>query len=81
MEEDYVVRYGGETPVGRSDYMTEKEASKFYAKLDLSTSITWKELLHEPLEDLEVQEVIRYECVKVMDLGIGKIAVPERSRL
>lgn len=79
MENDYVVRYGGENSVGRSDYMTEKEAIKFYDKVELNTSTTWKELLYEPLEEPEVQDVVRSDAVKVLDLGIGKIAVPERG--
>ena len=79
MANDYVVRYGGETFTDRSDYMTEKEAHKFYDKIELTTSTTWKELLYEPLEEPEKQEIVRSDAVKVMDLGICKVAVPERG--
>lgn len=78
MAEDYVVRYGGENSVNRSDYMTEKEANKFYDKLELNTSITWKELLFEPFDESDRQDILRSDTVKVVDLGICKLAVPER---
>ena len=77
--EDYVVRYGGESFTQRSLYMTEAEAIKFYAKVELNTSTTWKEMLYEPLEEPEKQAVVRSDAVKVIDLGIGKVAVPVRE--
>ena len=79
MRYDYVVRFGGETFTNRTDYMTEKEAHKFYDKLELDISTTWKELLHEPLEEAEKQVIVKSDAVKVMDLGICKVAVPERG--
>ena len=79
MADDYVVRFGGETFTDRSLYMTKKEATKFYDKLELNTSTTWKELLYEPLEEPEKQVIVRSDSVKVMDLGFCKIAVPERG--
>lgn len=77
MAQDFVVRYGGENSVGRTDYMTEKEATKFYNMLSLNTVTTWKELIHEPLDEPEVQRIVMSDSVKVIDLGLGKIAVPE----
>lgn len=74
---DFIVRYGGEDSVSRTDYLTEKEAIKFYNKLELDTVITWKELIHEPIDEPEVQVVIMSASVKVIDLGIGKLAVPK----
>ena len=79
MDNDYVVRFGGETFTDRSNYMTEKEAHKLYDKVKLNTSTTWKELLYEPLEEPEKQEVVRSDAVKVVDLGLCKVVVPERS--
>jgi hypothetical protein len=74
---DFIVRYGGDNSIDRTDYMTEKEATKFYNKLELDTVTTWKELIQEPLDEPEVQRVVKQDSVKVVDLGIGKIAVPE----
>ena len=42
----------------------------------LNTRTTWKELLHEPLEDENVQEIIKSDSVKIVDLGICKMALP-----
>lgn len=75
--DDYVVRYGNDIGyVDRSDYMSKGQAEKFYNKIELNTRTTWKELLHEPLEDENVQEIIKSDSVKIVDLGICKMALP-----
>lgn len=75
--DDYVVRYGNDNGyVDRSDYMPKGQAEKFYNKIELNTRTTWKELLHEPLEDENVQEIIKSDSVKIVDLGICKMALP-----
>ena len=74
--DDYVVRYGNDIGyVDRSDYMSKGQAEKFYNKIELNTRTTWKELLHEPLEDENVQEIIKSDSVKIVDLGICKMAL------
>ena len=75
--DDYVVRYGNDHGyVDRSDYMSKGQAEKFYNKIELNTRTTWKELLHEPLEDGNVQEIIKSDSVKIVDLGICKMTLP-----
>ena len=75
--DDYVVRYGNDNGyVERSDYMTKTQEEKFYNKIELNTRITWKELLYEPLEKEDVQEIIKSDSVKIIDLGICKMALP-----
>lgn len=75
--EDYVVRFGNdEGYVERSDYMSKEQAEKFYNKIKLSIRTTWKELLYEPLEKEDVQEIIKSDNVEVVDLGICKVALP-----
>ena len=74
---DYVVRFGNDNGyIERSDYMSKEQAEKFYNKIELSTRTTWKELLHEPLEDENVQEIIKSDSVKIVDLGICKMTLP-----
>lgn len=76
---DYVVRFGNDNGyVERSDYMSKEQAEKFYnkIKLDIITT-TWKELLYEPLEKEDVQEIIKIDSVKIVDLGICKMALPD----
>lgn len=44
MNDEYYVRWGVDGHcLDRSDYMTRKEAEKFYNKIKLSEKITWKE--------------------------------------
>ena len=75
--DDYVVRYGNDNGyVERSDYMTKTQAEKFYNKIELNTETTWKELLHEPLEEEEIQKIIKSDSVKIVDLGICKMTLP-----
>lgn len=73
---DYVVRCGNDNGyVERSDYMSKEQAEKFYNKIELSTRTTWKELLYEPLEKEDVQEIIKSDNVEIVDLGICKVAI------
>ena len=75
--DDYVVRYGNDNGyVERSDYMSKEQAEKFYNKIKLNIRTTWKELLYEPLEKEDVQEIIKSDSVKIVDLGICKMALP-----
>lgn len=75
--DDYVVRFGNDNGyVERSDYMSKGQAEKLYNKIELNTRTTWKELLHEPLEKEDVQEIIKSDSVKIVDLGICKMALP-----
>ena len=75
--DDYVVRYGNDNGyVDRSDYMPKEQAEKFYNKIKLNIRTTWKELLYEPLEKEDVQEIIKSDSVKIVDLGICKMALP-----
>ena len=77
--DEYVVRYGSSSGPKRSDYMNAKEAAEFYDKIQLGTEVTWKEILYEPLDDEERQDIVRSEEVKVLDLGLCKIAVPQKA--
>ena len=75
--DDYVVRYGNDNEyVDRSDYMSKGQAEKFYNKIELNTRTTWKELLYEPLEKEDVQEIIKSDNAEIVDLGICKVAIP-----
>lgn len=75
--DDYVVRFGNNNGyVERSDYMSKEQAEKFYNKIKLNIRTTWKELLYEPLEDENVQEIIKSDNVEIVDLGICKVALP-----
>lgn len=72
--EDYVVRFGNDKGyVERSDYMSREQAEKFYNKIELDIKTTWKELLYEPLEKEDVQEIIKSDNVKIVDLGICRL--------
>ena len=73
--EDYVVRSGNELSPNRSDYMNEADARKFYNNLKLDSSITWKELLYEPLNILDKQEILERDSVRVINLGFTKLVM------
>jgi hypothetical protein len=74
--DDYVVRFGNDSErIERSDYMSKEQAEKFYNRIKLNMRITWKELLYEPLEKEDVQEVIKSDSVQIVDLGICKVAL------
>jgi hypothetical protein len=74
---DVEVRFGNDNGyVERSDYMSKEQAEKFYNKIKLDIKTTWKELLYEPLEKEDVQEIIKSDSVKIVDLGICKMALP-----
>ena len=73
--EDYIVRFGNNSSINRSDYMNEKDANKFYDKLKLDVNITWKELIHEPLDIPDKQEICRSDSVRVIDLGFTKFVI------
>lgn len=74
---DYVVRFGNDNGyVDRSEYMSKEQAEKFYNKIKLDIRTTWKELLYEPLEKEDIQEIIKSDSVKIIDLGICKMALP-----
>jgi hypothetical protein len=75
--EDYFIRYGSNTTINRSDYMTLKEAEKEYNRKQLNINTIWKELIYEPLEQEEVQNILKSDSVKVIDLGICKVIIPE----
>lgn len=78
--EDYVVRYGDDNGnTNRSFYMSKKGAKKFYSRLALGTETTWKELLHEPLSEEDSQYIIQSDSVRVVDLGLCKIALPNKE--
>lgn len=75
--DDYVVRFGNDSErIERSDYMSKEQAEKFYNKIKLNMRTTWKELLYEPLEKEDVQEVIKRDNVEIADLGICKVVLP-----
>jgi len=75
--EDYIVRYGNDNGnVQRSFYMNKQRASRFYGKIKLDTKTTWKELLYEPLDQENVQKIVKSDGIRVVDLGICKIAIP-----
>lgn len=78
MAEDYVVRYGGDSflSVQRSQYMAKHEAERFYNRVKLDVSTTWKELIYEPLDVEDAQYLIKSDSVRVIDLGLCKIAIP-----
>ncbi len=77
MQNDYVVRYGNDSGyVERSDYMSKEQAEKFYNRIKLNIRVTWKELLYEPLEKEDVQEVIKSDSVEIVDLGVCKAVLP-----
>ena len=56
--------------------MPKEQEKKFYNKIKLNMKITWKELLYEPLEKEEVQEIVKSDNVEIVDLGICKVALP-----
>lgn len=61
MEEDFIVRYGNEKGLlGRSEYMNLKDATKLYDSLTKDKA-TWKELIHEPLNQEDVSNVLKSE--------------------
>ena len=65
---DYVVRYGNDNGyVERSDYMSKEQAERFYNKIELNTRTTWKELLYEPLEKEDAQEIISQQSMTWME--------------
>lgn len=76
INEDYFVRYGNQIP-NRSYYVSLVEAEKIYNKIKLDEKITWKELIHEPIEEDDTQYIIKQDEVKVLDLGICKFILPK----
>ena len=77
-EEKFAIQWFNDNGyVERSDYMSKEQAEKFYNKIKLDIKTTWKELLYEPLEDENVQKIIKSDSVKIVDLGICKMALPD----
>lgn len=80
--DDYVVRYGDDSEkTNRSFYMPKAGAEKFYSELRLGVETTWKELLYEPLDEEDTQYVLKSDSVRVVDLGLCKVAVPNKEDL
>lgn len=76
--DDYFVRYGGESPKWKTEPdMTYAQAVKFYDKLKLDEGTTWKELIYRPVSEKEPQLLLRSDAVRVVDLGIAKMVVPD----
>ena len=55
---DYVLRYGAENTTNRTDYDTLPNIRKIFNKLKKDSSVIWAEILYEPLENEDVQELI-----------------------
>lgn len=55
---DYVLRYGGETSTNRTNYDTLPNIRKTFNKFKKDSSVLWAEILYEPLEKEDVQELI-----------------------
>lgn len=65
--EDYFVRYGDRSGViDRTFYDTLANISKAYDKIKLGLLVTWKELIFEPLDIPEHQEVIKDDEVTLI---------------
>lgn len=72
---DYVLRYGNENTTNRTDYDTLQNIRKIFNKLKKDSSVTWAEILHEPLEKEDVQELIDEFEKPVIDFLGNKIVV------
>lgn len=72
---DYVLRYGNDECVNRSDYDTLPNIRKQFEKLKKDSSVTWAEILHEPLDAEDVQEVIDTFEKPVIDVLGMKVVV------
>lgn len=73
---DFVVRYGNRDLSARSYYMTYDQALKEFESVKLDLSTTWKEIIWEPLDRVDVQVVVKEEEVKIVEVLGKKFVVP-----
>ena len=65
---DFVVRYGNDTSTRRGFHDTYVNALKEFNSITLNAKTTWKQLIWEPLSEPDKQEVIKDECVKIIEI-------------
>lgn len=58
MNADYVLRYRYENKTNRTDYDTLPNIRKIFNKLKKDSSVVWAEILYEPLDKEDVQELV-----------------------
>ena len=68
MQCDFIVRYGNDNSVNRGFYDTYENAIKEYSSIKLDSNTTWKQLLWEPLDKLDVQKIIMEDSAKVLQM-------------
>ena len=85
--DDYVIRYGqwdsyhGNDYIGRTCYMTFKDAYKQFNEMKTHNKIVWAQLIFEDLDIPDHQEVIMEFEKEVIDFGIfGKVLGAAKSK-
>ena len=78
--DDFVIRYGDEEQIFRTQYMTFKDANKEFNKLKLDSKVIWAELIYEDLNKLDHQEVLDSFEKQVQDFGFCKFVMPLKSK-
>lgn len=73
---DFVVRYGNDTSVNRGFFDTYAQVEKEFNSIKLDSKTTWKQILWEPLDKPDAQEVIKEESVRVIEVLGVKFVVP-----
>lgn len=58
MKRDYIIRFEQNGEIKRNFHDTLTKQEKEFEKMKKDSSIIWAELLHEPLEEDDVQHVI-----------------------
>lgn len=80
MDDDYYVRYGDNNGyVDRTFYDNKENTLKEYDNLKLSEKITWKELIHEPLNQEEEQIIIKSDEAETITIGKTKYVVHDKN--
>jgi len=78
--DDFYVKYGkGGQGIDATYWDNYTKTKKAYSKLQLTNSVTWKELWYSPLEnndDGELDVLVLDEEKRIIDFGFGTILVP-----
>lgn len=68
---DYVIRYGNEESIERTFYDSITIQRKRFEEMKKDNSVIWAELIHEPLNEPEVQHIVDSFEKQVVDI-LGK---------
>lgn len=84
--DDYIIRYGecdshyNGDYIGRTQYMTFKDAYKEFNKMKTNNNVIWAQLIFEDLDIPDHQEIVIEFEKEVMDFGICKMLGIAKSK-